>query len=265
MGSNSDSRQRILVIDDEEVIHASMTRVLTGAGYEVQSCYTAREGLDEMAAQRFDLVITDLIMPEMNGIAFLEALQERSMTAATIMVTGYPTIRTALKALRLGAIDYVAKPFTRKELLAPVHRALCSHVAEPSEGTPVRRSAEGTSLLPGSVLFLPNHSWAKLDQTGLFMIGVEESFLRAIGSVTEISTPARDELVEQGIASIYLTNACGERHGVAIPLTGMVEKLNDEALAPQAKLESNTWLVQLRPSNLQDELGNLVLRDDPSC
>lgn len=259
MAAETDSQRRILVIDDEEVVHASLNRVLGRAGYQVQSCYLAREGLDQLAAEPYDLVITDLMMPEMSGIELLEKLREKAIAVPTIMVTGYPTIRTAMQALRLGAVDYVAKPFTRKELLGPVTRALCGH--DCADDSVERRSADTLSLQPGSVLYLPNHSWARFEQNGLLVIGVEASFLGAVGSVTAITTPPTGESVEQGMAGITLANERDEQHAVAMPLTGVVEDRNEAALAAPADLSPDTWLLRLRPSDFHSELEGLVVRD----
>jgi DNA-binding NtrC family response regulator len=77
-----------------------------------------------MEKEKFDVVITDLMMPEMNGLEILMAMQERQINIPSIMITGYPTIRTAIQAQRLGSVDYIPKPFTRAELLGPLNRAL---------------------------------------------------------------------------------------------------------------------------------------------
>ncbi|MBL6975652.1 MAG: response regulator, partial [Deltaproteobacteria bacterium] len=124
---------RILVIDDEEVVLASLRKIFTRKGYHTDTFLTAREGLERLEQDGYDLVITDLMMPEMNGIELLKALRDRAMNVPTIMITGYPTISTAVKAMRLGARDYIAKPFTRKELLSPVMRALRREVQEDSD------------------------------------------------------------------------------------------------------------------------------------
>ncbi len=263
MPTNTAGQARILVIDDEEVVHASMSRVLSGAGYEVQSTFAARDGLQRLQSEHYDLVITDLMMPEMSGIELLEALDGEDIHVPTIMVTGYPTIRTALQALRLGAVDYVAKPFTRKELLAPVTRALHHQAEGPATEPQERSSADGTVLQPGTVLYLPNHSWAQFEQDGSFLIGVERSFLSSLGTVLGLSAPPVNEVVEQGMTGIVVTAGCNEQHGVALPLTGTVTARNQETLAAPALLTPQTWLLRLQARDPDSELENLALRDDP--
>ncbi len=250
----------ILLIDDEEVIHASVGKVLGRAGYHVESTFLAKEGLNKLREERFDLVITDLMMPKMNGIELLEALQTHKVRVPIIMITGYPTIRTALQAMRLGAVDYLAKPFTRKELLAPIRRAL-SQVDEQARNNFAERCRPAASkdLIPGACLVLPHHSWARFEQDGTFLVGVEASFLRGIGPVTEIISPDRDDLVEQGLFGITLTDENDEEHSVALPLSGIVEAVNIGVITEADRLGGTTWLLQIMPSHLDTELENLVV------
>ncbi len=117
-------RTRVLVIDDEEVVHRSLGRIFCRFGFEVEAVYSAQNGLDLLNSKEFNLVVVDLMMPEMNGIQFLGALKSRKLSVPVIMVTGYPAIQTAAQALQLGATDYVTKPFTRKEIMTPIQKAL---------------------------------------------------------------------------------------------------------------------------------------------
>ena len=114
----------ILLIDDEPIIHQSLNKTLTKEGFQIDSAFSAKEGLKQLGQTSYDLVIADLMMPEMDGLEFLAEFKKGRYNIPAIMITGYPTIRTALLALRLGASDYIPKPFTRKELLSPVRRAL---------------------------------------------------------------------------------------------------------------------------------------------
>lgn len=249
---------RVLVIDDEDVVHASLRKILSRLGYGVEGVLSAREGLARLDDERFDLIITDLMMPQMNGIELLSELRRRGCSTPVLMITGYPTIRTAVQAMRLGAVDYVAKPFTRKELLSPVKRALRIE-DEPVEQQPPEAPSLD-ALTPGTVVYLPHHAWAKFEQDGTFLVGVEQSFLRATGAITTI-TPAEDvEMVEQGFVGLVLTNGEGEAHGVAMPLSGRVVAVNDDAFQDLGAVRSDTWLLRVLPSQLAEELPLLIPR-----
>ena len=254
--------ERILVIDDEEIVHASVGKILRRAGYSTESVYSADQGLERLREQPYDLVITDLMMPGMNGVELLRALRKEQLRATVIMITGYPTIRTALQAMRLGAMDYLAKPFTRKELLAPVLRALRQEsVAEEEAGAAgTEAELELSDLLPGNMVYLPHHAWAQFLQDGHFLVGVEASFLGAVGEVMAVQLPESGDQLEQGRTGIQVISGTGEEHAVAMPLSGQVVELNEEVSREPACASADCWCLKVLPSDLKGELKNLVLR-----
>jgi CheY-like chemotaxis protein/glycine cleavage system H lipoate-binding protein len=250
----------VLVIDDEEIVHASLRRILTRFGYEVEAVFSAHEGLALLEQKKFDLVTVDLMMPEMNGIQFLEQLGEKNIQLPVIMVTGYPTIQTAVQALRLGAVDYIAKPFTRKELLSPVQRALSQEGDDAPMPGVAGEAPKTADLKPGVGAVLPRHAWAEFQQDGTFLVGVDQSFMRIFDQVTSVSLPDEMDLVEQGYIGIYLRNENDEEHGVAMPLSGQVVEINKAVQQEPSSYDADTWLIRIIPSHLDEELGRLVLR-----
>jgi DNA-binding NtrC family response regulator len=101
---------RVLVVDDEEVVRLGYRRVLSADGFRVMAAGDGREALDLMAGDHFDVVLLDLRMPGMDGLDVLQAIKERWPESEVVVVTGYPSIDTAKKAVKLGAYDYLAKP-----------------------------------------------------------------------------------------------------------------------------------------------------------
>jgi DNA-binding NtrC family response regulator len=114
---------KIFVIDDEENICRSCVEALHEEGYEVGACTSAREALDRIKEDGIDLVLLDLKMPEMDGIEVLKKIRQHSQEMTVIIITGYATVESAVASLKLGAFDYVSKPFTPDELSATVRRA----------------------------------------------------------------------------------------------------------------------------------------------
>jgi len=249
---------RILVIDDEEVIHISLSRLLGRQGHQVDAVLTAREGLEKLDTGGYDMVITDLMMPEINGLELLEKLKERGLDLPVLMITGYPTIKTAMQAMRLGAVDYLAKPFRRQELLGPVNRLLRRGVQEASSDEPAEKTASGVGPQVGDRYVLHDHSWAEFQQDGTAMVGIEHSFLEHTGTVTEIVLPHEAELIEQGYVGIHLKTAAREEHGVFMPLSGQVVAVNAEVAKNPGALDSETWLLQVIPSHLTAEMAYLM-------
>jgi DNA-binding NtrC family response regulator len=114
------SKGKILVIDDEDIVRLSCSRTLVPEGYELKMAKNGLEGLKLLEEESFDLVLTDLKMPNMDGIEVLANIKEKWPATDVVIVTGYQTVETAVKAIKLGAFDYIEKPFTPDTLIATV-------------------------------------------------------------------------------------------------------------------------------------------------
>lgn len=115
--------KKILVIDDESIIRISCTKTLPADTYEVKSASSGSEGLALLDKESFDLVLLDIKMPEMDGIEVLKKIKETWQETKVIMITGYSTVGTAVKTLKLGAFNYIEKPFTPDTLLKSLKEA----------------------------------------------------------------------------------------------------------------------------------------------
>ncbi len=114
----------ILVVDDEEAIREVVTTMLASRGYECTAVCNGRQAQEYVRQQTPDLVLSDMIMPEMDGIKLLEWLREYDQDLPVIMVTAIHDISTALAAIRRGAYDYILKPFEKDQLFLGVRRAM---------------------------------------------------------------------------------------------------------------------------------------------
>ena len=117
-------KRKLLVIDDEEVIRTGCQQILEMYDYSVDLAANGKEGLQKIKEQDYDLVLTDILMPEMDGMQLLDAISELEKDVVIIVITGYATIENAINAGRKGAYDYLPKPFNPDELLAKVERGL---------------------------------------------------------------------------------------------------------------------------------------------
>lgn len=114
----------ILIVEDEQVLRQTLATLLTDEGYDVLQAANGREGHDVALANRIDLVITDVRMPEMDGMTLLGHLRQLMPETPVIMLTAYGTVQTAIDALRAGAVDYILKPVQFDDLLLRVRRDL---------------------------------------------------------------------------------------------------------------------------------------------
>lgn len=115
---------RILVVDDEMIVCESCQRILEEEGYEVEIALSGKEAFEKMKAHPFDIVITDLKMPGIGGMEILKTFRKEYPDSIIIMITGFSTVETAVEAMKLGAFDYIPKPFTPDEVSIVVKKAI---------------------------------------------------------------------------------------------------------------------------------------------
>jgi DNA-binding NtrC family response regulator len=132
----------ILVVDDDLRMRQLVRDTLAMEGFEARLCIDGREAAQLLAAQAFDIVITDLMMPYFNGIEILEKARQANPDCMVVLVTGYGTIESAVEAIRKGAYDYIQKPFEPDELLFVVQRA-AEHARLLHENRKLRQQVEG--------------------------------------------------------------------------------------------------------------------------
>src|SRR5918993_358963 len=114
---------RILVIDDDNAVRDSLERMLSSSGYTVRGAASGEDGLSLARGGAFDVILSDMRMPGMSGLDVLRKLREHGVDAGFIIMTGFGTVDTAVEAMKLGAVDFVQKPFFRDELLMRVRSA----------------------------------------------------------------------------------------------------------------------------------------------
>ncbi len=119
-------KKRILIVDDELNVCKSERQVLLCQEYEIEMALSGEEALQKEEEKNYDLIIADLMMPGLSGLDLLKSLKAKNAQAKVIMVTGYPTLKTTIQAMQIGAFDYLPKPFLPAELRALVARALAA-------------------------------------------------------------------------------------------------------------------------------------------
>ncbi len=128
--------QQALIVDDEAVIRNGISRALRGIGIRTKSVESGRQALDLMRERHFDFVLLDIRMPDIDGVTLLKQIRSRYPETNVIMITGYPTIDSAVDCIKLGAIDYLVKPFQLNDLEASIEKIL--PIKHNPPGSPVR-------------------------------------------------------------------------------------------------------------------------------
>jgi DNA-binding NtrC family response regulator len=120
----SSSKPHLLLIDDDPNTLASLSRAFRLAGYEATVCDSAARALELIRAQRFDVIFSDVVMPGKDGISLLEDLKASGVTTPVVMISGQASVEMAVKATRLGAVDFLEKPLSTEKLLVTIENVL---------------------------------------------------------------------------------------------------------------------------------------------
>lgn len=114
---------RLMLVDDEERFRETLSKRLNETGYEVRGVASGMEALDLLSAEKFDVVILDIQMPGMSGIETLSEIRSRHIGVEVIMLTGHGEVASAVEGMRLGAYDYLMKPYEYEYLVVKIQEA----------------------------------------------------------------------------------------------------------------------------------------------
>ncbi len=125
-------KNRLLIVDDEQQIRAMLEQFFKELGYMVMTAGSGKEAIERFLKYKFDCIISDLVMPEMDGLALLRQVKEKSPGTLFFLITGYGTIENAVQGMKDGAYDFIAKPFRLEDMKMRVERALLAKNLENS-------------------------------------------------------------------------------------------------------------------------------------
>jgi glycine cleavage system H lipoate-binding protein len=220
-----------------------------------------------MRHKEIDVVLTDLMMPEIDGLEFMKIVKNYSPNVPVIMITGYATINTALQATQLGAFDYIAKPFSKKELLSVVKRAadLVGGSSSASSETTFMQE-NGRKIDKDDVRTfkrIGEQCWMMLEDDGLVLMGVEKKFLESIGKVQAVYLPSKGDEVRQGSVCIQLFTPDTISHSIMAPLSGFVADVNptvrDDHDHAFRDPYGDGWVLRIKPTRFDYEIRLLGL------
>src|SRR5208283_2617034 len=218
--------RKLLVVDDEEVVCQACRRIFSRQGFQVETNTDPRQGLAKATENDYAIILLDIKMPNMDGIQFLEKLREKKPDVPVLIITGYPSIPNAAAAMRLGACDYVTKPFTSEEVTWAMQRVLnMQHVlSDEGETAAQEREAVVTAMANIETLFW-NESWVQLAVDGSALVGAVLPGLHG-ASITNVRTARIGEVVYQGLPLAGVSVSGKPMLIVPSPISGVVAGIN---------------------------------------
>lgn len=228
--------RNLLVVDDEDVVCQACRRIFSRQGFQVEVNTDARQGLAWATEKDYAIILLDIKMPNIDGIEFLEKLRAKKPDVPVLIITGYPSIPNASAAMRLGACDYVTKPFTSEEITWAVQRVLNTQQALNGHcvGTLTDGQAPPASESRVTPLFW-DESWVLLADDGAACVGAVLPGLRG-ASITSIRLPRIGEVVYQGLPLAGVTTSTKPLVTVPSPVSGVVMDVNQVMLAKRPGL-----------------------------
>jgi two-component system response regulator HydG len=240
---------RILLIDDDPGVRDSMERMLRSAGYAVQSAASGEEGFELARGGGFDVILSDMRMPGISGLDILRKLREIRVDAAFIIMTGFGTVDTAVEAMKLGAVDFVQKPFFRDELLMRVRSA-----------TERRQLARQVDLLQRQV---------EAPASGATLIGSSAAMTRVRDLIGRAGSAAGTVLItgetgtgkELAARAIHAASPRSARPFVALNCAALTESLLENELFGHAK-GAFTGAAGARPGLIEHATTGTLFLDE---
>lgn len=252
---------KILVVDDELPVCKSMASVLENQGYFVDTAFSGEEALKKDEEIKPDIIIADLMMPGMSGMDLLKTVREKRPEIIIIMVTGYPSIKSAVQAIKLGAFDYISKPFTPNELRSLVSRALERKRLSADVVSTTEKDIEIS--IPKGYYCIPGNSWAKVEQDGNVRVGIHHILINTVKDIISIEGSKENETRYQGECCLWITDSRNQIHRIWSPVSGKIIAMNQEIRRDYSKLFTDPykegWVLLIAPLHLEDDMKNLVV------
>jgi CheY-like chemotaxis protein/glycine cleavage system H lipoate-binding protein len=254
----------ILVIDDEQVILDAVKKICTAEGFRTVTALDAETALSLLQRQTFGLILCDIMMPQMDGFAFLKLVLEKTPETPVIMATGFSTVENAVRSLTAGAADYIPKPFTFDELKSAIqrgfrYRSIREELANVASGT--ARNATLVVPCPPRYRRLGHTSWVCIESDGTATLGVTHLFVHTIEQLQSVETVSVDGEVVQGIACAHIQTLDGLLHPVLSPISGRVVEVNADLKSFPAIIEKDPyftgWLYHAIPTDVEYEIARL--------
>ena len=255
----------ILVIDDENVVCESFSRILTDKGYNVDTKTRAMEGLDLALSRKYDLVFLDLKMDEMDGIELLTHLREKDPVLPVVIVTGNPSMETAIESIRLRAADYILKPFTPLEIIETVDKVISTEIYHEQEipSPAIEQSRLQKWITEGRPVRFYDMAWLKQDNDGKFIAGCQIPFFIS-NRLDKIILPKVNDTVFRGLPLASAVLDDGSRIILPSPVSGRIEDVNNALTKDASVFVENSfkkcWIAQIDPFNIDVDLDNTQKR-----
>ncbi len=257
------SKHSILVIDDEAVVCESFKRILSNKGYKVDSKTEPYEGLELALSKKYDLVFLDLKMDKLDGMDLFNELRKKDPDLPVAIVTGYPSMDTAIESVKLHASDYILKPFTPEEILQSVNKIIPQEVIP---GTVVKHKLE--KILDWEPLHKPIQfnkiAWMQQGKDGSVRVGGQlPNFISS--KMNDLLHPEVNDITYPGLPLAGVVLSDNSRVMIPSPLSGKIIEINHKLAVNPSVIKENSfdesWIARIEPADIEKDLQATQIRN----
>ncbi|MCF8239953.1 MAG: response regulator [Melioribacteraceae bacterium] len=252
----------ILIIDDEQVILDSVVKTAKLYGLTCDTTSDVKVALKKLEQNSYRLIISDIMMPVLNGFELLKEIEFRKPDTPVVLTTGYSSVEHAVKSLYSGAIGFIPKPFSIEELSSIIHRGL-----KYGDITKSMQNALDQSVFyvpcPAKYYRLGYSCWLNIDSDEYVTIGATDFYLKTIGNFNKIEMQEVNESISQGsICTRFISEDEEFYHHLLSSISGRIIERNDQLLTNMSLIEKdpyfNGWLYKIIPDELDQEIEYLI-------
>lgn len=256
MKGDTMDKQRILVVDDDPVVGLSCKRILGGEGFTVFTVEDGAGAVDRLSKDEFDLVITDIRLPDVYGLKVIQEAKTIQPKADVVVITGYPTLEDAKESIRLGAFEYLEKPFTPDFMMNVAKRVFDKRgwILKKAYIDRFKEYIVPSSDLDNLTVFYKDGSWARPLKNGSWEVGVDVRHFLVSGQMLYVDVLQGLKAVTTGEPFAKLLSGDGNIYEIKAPMTGVVHEINSHAneaicsLAKEYMCEGwFLWLARINP------------------
>jgi CheY-like chemotaxis protein len=246
---------KILVLDDDPVITLSCKRILGAEGYSISTVEKGNDALEKLAKEDFDLLISDVRLPDISGMTVLKESRILKPKTDVVIITGYPTLEDAKESVRLGAFEYIEKPFTPDFMI---------HVAKKffdKKGWILRQAFIDEfreHVVPlrdknNPVIFYKEGAWARPSKGGLWEIGCDLRYWFLTGNLMNVDFLQDTGMLKAGEPFARIYTSTGHSNDLLSPMNGEIRETNKKANDIMCALLKNPtegwllWLARIHP------------------
>ena len=279
----STAKNKVLVVDDEKIVCQSCKDILREEGFSVTTVLSGEECLNLINERRYDAVVLDLKIPDINGMEILKAIKEKMPHTTVIIMTGYSSLESAIEAMKFGAADYIAKPFTPDKLSLSLKEALKKRAVIAGEGDIVQPFIKKDELdeeireikysvwtpVPFKPAYFSEWMGVRIGKDGTARIVLNDLFFKLKGKVKFIDFPQVGEQIDSDTPSFRIFYTSNESSSIRMeevcsPVSGKVIELNPLAVRRTNIVNEDPfhsgWLIRVVPSRFIAELKGLKSR-----